>query len=458
VHHRFAASVALFSGFAASLVPPAAAQNIAARHIASGLGTPVFACSPPGDFNRLFIVECRSPVAGTRGDIAILDLTTSQVKPQPFLTIEDLPQGEEQGLLGLAFDPNYAANGYFYIHYTKDGFVHIVRYRVSASDPDVADAASATEVLSVEHPNDTHNGGWLAFGPDGYLSISLGDGGGIGDPSGNAQNPAALLGKILRIDVSTLPYTIPPTNPLASTPGARGEIWAMGLRNPWRPSFDRQTHDLWVSDVGQELWEEINFQPFTSAPTEPANYGWPCREANAVYPGGVCLSGSTLTYPIYTYAHGGPTGACAVMGGFVYRGCAIPWLRGQYFFADFCSNHIYSMVRSVGGQVLVADRTAQLRVPGGPDPVLITSFGEDAAGELYFMDAIGDLFKIVPACAANCDSSTEAPVLNVLDFNCFLNRFSADDCYANCDGSTAPPVLNVLDFNCFLNRFVAGCP
>jgi hypothetical protein len=177
-----------------------------------------------------------------------------------------------------------------------------------------------------------------------------------------------------------------------------------------------------------------------------------------VYPGGACVPGAALTFPIYAYPHGGATGACAITGGLVYRGCAMPWLRGQYFFGDFCSGHIYSMTRSVGGQVIVADRTAQLRVPGGPDPILLTSFGEDAAGELYYMSALGDLFKIVPACWVNCDNSTETPVLNVLDFNCFLNRFSGGDCSANCDGSTAAPTLNVLDFNCFLNRFSAGCP
>jgi hypothetical protein len=136
----------------------------------------------------------------------------------------------------------------------------------------------------------------------------------------------------------------------------------------------------------------------------------------------------------------------------------MPWLRGQYFFGDFCSGHIYSMVRSISGEVIVADRTVQLRIPGGPEPALLTSFGEDDAGELYYMDAIGDLFTIVPACPANCDNSTEPPVLNILDFNCFINRFAAADCYANCDGSTAPPLLNVLDFNCFLNRFTTGCP
>jgi glucose/arabinose dehydrogenase len=456
VTDRFRAPLALAL---AALAAPAAAQNIAAQRIASGLGTPVFVCSPPGDFSRLFIVECRSPVTGTRGDIAILDLATNQVNPEPFLTLENLPQGEEQGLLGLAFDPGYATNGRFYIHYTDGaGSVRIVRYSVSTDNPDRADPASATDVLVVPHPLDTHNGGWLAFGPDNDLYISLGDGGGVGDPEGDAQSPASLLGKILRIDVSTLPYAIPPTNPYASTPGARPEIWAMGLRNPWRPSFDRQTHDLWISDVGQETWEEINLQPFTAAPPEPANYGWNCREGNAVYPGGACLPGATLTYPIYTYPHGGPTGACAVLGGYVYRGCAIPWLRGQYFFADFCSNHIYSMTRSLSGQVTVADRTSQLQPRGGPEPILLTSFGEDAAGELYFMGALGDLFKIVPACAPNCDNSTEAPVLNVLDFNCFLNRYAAGDCYANCDRSTTPPTLNILDFNCFLNQFTAGCP
>jgi hypothetical protein len=289
------------------------------------------------------------------------------------------------------------------------------------------------------------------------LYIALGDGGGGGDPFENAQNLTTILGKMIRINVATNPYSIPPTNPFATHPTYRREIWAYGLRNPWRNSFDRATGDLWIGDVGQGAWEEVDYQPAATMPPFTArNYGWDCYEGNAPYEPENCAAGTPITYPVHAYAQA-PEGG-AVTGGYVYRGCRVPEARGHYFFADFITGTISSF-RLVNGQVTdLTDRTAQLTPVGETAPSLITSFGEDAAGELYFMTYTGDLYRMAGKCYANCDGSTQVPALNVLDFNCFLNAFTSADCWANCDGSTQAPILNVLDFNCFLNRFTAGCP
>lgn len=447
-----AAAMALLCGQAA------AQTTFSAQRIASGLTRPVFVTAPPGDFNRLFIVEQRgSGGVGNRAYIKILNLSNNTINALPFLAITGVATGGEQGLLGLAFDPNYATNGRFYVNYTAaDWTTHVVRYTVSAGNPNQADALSATTVFTQPQPFDNHNGGWLAFGPDNFLYVALGDGGSGGDPQNNAQSLNTILGKIVRIDVSSLPYTIPPTNPFFGSTSARQEIWAYGLRNPWRNSFDRATGQLYIADVGQEVWEEINVQP--AATTGPArNYGWRCYEGNNPFITGGCAPMGTMTFPVHTYQHTAAGGECSVTGGYVYRGCKIPDLRGTYFFADWCANRISSLRYENGTVSQVTNRTAQLTPVGGPAPAGIVSFGEDAAGEMYFMGS-GNLFKIVPVCSANCDGSSAPPVLNVLDFNCFLNRFAAQDCAANCDNSTAPPVLNVLDFNCFLNSFSAGCP
>jgi glucose/arabinose dehydrogenase len=436
------------------------AQNISAERLATGLGQLGFVASPPGDFGRLFILETRSRENNRTGLIKVMHLDTLQINATPFLEITDLPTGFEQGLLGLAFAPDYATSGVFYINYTAavgNGETRVVKYRASLVNPDVANPSSAVTVLTQTQPFDDHNAGWMAFGPDHYLYIALGDGGGGGDPLGNAQNLTTILGKIIRINVATNPYTIPPTNPFATHPTYRREIWAYGLRNPWRNSFDRATGDLWIGDVGQGAWEEIDHQPAAVSPPFVAeNYGWDCREANAPYEPDNCAPGTMFTPPIHAYAHTA-AGGC-ITGGYVYRGCRVRGVRGHYFFADFINGTISSLRLENGLVTDLTDRTAQLTPPGLPAPQMVTSFGEDAAGELYFVTYLGDLYRMVPGCWANCDGSTQEPALNVLDFNCFLNAFSAGDCWANCDGSTQEPTLNVLDFNCFLNRFAAGCP
>jgi glucose/arabinose dehydrogenase len=437
----------------------AAAQNITAEHLATGLGQLGFVASPPGDTNRLFILETRSREDPSVGLIKVMHLDTGEINQDPFLAVPDLSGGFEAGLLGLAFAPDYATSGVFFINYTAaagNGQTRVVKYRQSLVNPDVANPLSAVLVLAQDQPFDDHNAGWMAFGPDGYLYISLGDGGGGGDPFGNAQSLTTLLGKIIRINIVTNPYSIPPTNPFFAQPQYRREIWAYGLRNPWRPSFDRATGDLWIADVGQGAREEIDYQPAaTTPPFEARNYGWDCREGDEPYEPENCAPGTLMTPPVYAYPHS-PEGG-SITGGYVYRGCKVPEARGHYFFADFIQGSISSF-RLVDGQVTeLTDRTAQLTPRGEPAPSMITSFGEDAGGELYFVTYTGDLYRMAPACWANCDNSTQQPALNVLDFNCFLNRFTADDCWANCDGSTQEPRLNVLDFNCFLNRFTAGC-
>jgi glucose/arabinose dehydrogenase len=452
---------------------PAVAQNrMTTVRVADSLVRPVFVTAPPGDTSRLFIVEQRgSGGVATRGDIRILDLATNTLLPTPFLSVNGLSTGSEQGLLGLAFDPNYANNGYFYINYTvTGGTTTIARHQVSAN-PNVANPTGAT-VLTVAQPFSNHNGGWTAFGPDGYLYIGMGDGGSGCDPGRRAQNNTQLLGKILRIDVSTLPYTIPVTNPFFGHPTFRQEIWAYGVRNPWRNSFDRLTGDLWIGDVGQDTQEEVDFQPAAiSPPFTAVNYGWPCREglvcastspSNCVVtdcPAG-CAS-TAFTDPIHVIPQAG-TGACSMTGGYVYRGCAMPDIRGRYFFSDYCTSEIRSLVydgQSVSG---VTNHTAELTVTGFPIQGVV-SFGEDAAGELYIVaqgpfgqPTQGAIFKIVPRCKANCDGSTGSPALNVNDFLCFMNRYASGDCYANCDGSTSSPTLNVNDFICYQNLYAGS--
>ncbi len=440
----------------------ACGQGIAAQWLTGSLSRPVYVTAAPGDTERIFVVERRGVggVAG-RAAIRIFNLETNTLEPEPFLTVEDVGTGFEQGLVCMAFDPGYATNGFFYIAYTEGqgGTSKVMRYQVSAADPNLADPTTPTEVITITEPFADHNVDWLGFGPDGYLYITKGDGGnpGMGDPEGRAQNLEVLHGKVLRIDVSTLPYTIPPDNPFATATLERPEIWAYGLRNPWRASFDRATGDFWLTDVGQTEWEEVNYQPaITTPPFAAVNYGWRCYEGPDPYNLTGCASASTMTFPIHAYDHS--NNHCSVIGGYVYRGCAIPELRGKYIFAEWCTHEFWSFRYDGTAVTEMVDHTLDLRPASGPQPFSPQSFGEDAAGELYFVDSANNLFKIVPRCAANCDGSTETPVLNVADFTCYLQQFAAGDCWANCDDSTQEPVLNVADFTCFLQAFAAGCP
>lgn len=447
----------------AAIAAASRGQVLTTLRVADGLSLPLFAIAAPGDHDRLFIVEQRgSGGIADQAQIRILNLRTGLMNPEPFLTIAPVATDGSKGILGLAFDPAYTTTGRFYVDYIDDATtITVARYRVS-EDPGLADPGSAEILLTQPNPGGDHFGGWIGFGPDGFLYISIGDGGPWYDPSGHGQDLTTLFGKILRIDVSGEGYTIPPTNPFAGSADFRQEIWAYGLRNPWRTSFDRETGDLWIADVGQDLWEEIDVQARPgSPPYAAANYGWRCYEASAVQntttgPGGApCSSVPDLVFPLYAYDHGQ---GCSITGGYVYRGGAMPWLRGAYFFADYCSGRVWS-IRDAGGQAQdLREWTAELARPGQTIDAIV-SFGEDADGELYVCDQNeGEIYKIVPRCPANCDGSAAPPVLNVNDFVCFTNAFAAGDPYANCDGSTIPPVLNVNDFICFQNRAAQGCP
>ncbi len=399
-----------FVSIAAAMLAAAHASNAATPlHtvlVAQGLSFPLFATSPTGDTARLFIVERRG--ADDRGRVKILK--NGLILARPFLTTPVLATGTEQGLLGLAFAPDYATTGRLYIDYTRSDGTTIIERRVVSADPDSADAAGVT-ILSVAQPAANHNGGWLGFGPDGYLYVALGDGGGAGDPGDRAQDLNALLGKILRLDVSGATYVSPPTNPFSGATPGLDELWAYGLRNPWRPSFDRLTGDFIIADVGQNAIEEIDFAPSTSVGGE--NYGWRCYEGSSFFtestttPCGFCLAPDCpKVFPAYEYDHSG--GRCSVTGGYVYRGCAIPDLQGQYFFADYCAGQIYSGVFSGGALTNVVNRTAELAPGGGLSIGLIPSFGEDARGEIYICDVDGEVYKIVPETAV---AEADMPVM-----------------------------------------------
>lgn len=356
--------------------PPAqSTDTVALRQVAGGLDFPVYLTAPAGD-QRLFIAEktgrIRIVKAGTLAAAPFLDLSAS------------VSGGSEQGLLGLAFDPAYATTGRFYVDYTdRNGDTRIARFRVTA-DPDVADASSEEILLTIDQPYANHNGGQLAFGPDGYLYVGMGDGGSGGDPQGHGQNPNDLLGSLLRLDVSSATgYTVPAANPYAAG-GGRGEVFSIGLRNPWRFSFDRQGGDLYIADVGQNEREEVDVSTAASGGGRGLNYGWNRMEGTACYTGGCDRAGLTLPVIDYTHADG-----CSITGGYVYRGQAVPALTGTYFYADFCNGWVRSF-RYQNGQA-TSPREWPMLKPGGQ----VTSFGEDAAGELYILEADGKVFQIV---------------------------------------------------------------
>jgi glucose/arabinose dehydrogenase len=341
-----------------------------------------FVASPVGITNagdgRVFIVQ-------QSGTIVIHD--TLQLLPTPFLDISSLVRfGGEQGLLGLAFHPRYAQNGFFFVNYTdRNGDTVIARYQVSANDRNRADPASRKELLFIDQPYANHNGGELQFGPDGYLYIGMGDGGSGGDPENRAQSLKQLLGKMLRIDVDHGdPYAIPPTNPFLNTTGPRPEIWAYGLRNPWRFSFDRETGDLWIADVGQGIWEEVSFQPVTSIGGE--NYGWRLMEGTHCFnPGSNCNAAGNLVQPLIEYSHS--TGGCSVTGGYVYRGVRYPRLRGMYIYGDYCSGKVWAAQRNASGPATVVELA--------DTDFSISAFGQDSSGELYLADLGGAVYRIV---------------------------------------------------------------
>ncbi len=352
--------------------------------VAAGLSAPLLVTHADDGSGRLFVVE-------QTGKVRIVD-GAGDLVPAPFIDLSrSVSGGGEQGLLGLAFHPSYATNSKLYVSYTDLSGTTVIReYKVSGSNPDRVDGASGRTILRVRQPYANHNGGHIAFGPDGYLYIGLGDGGSGGDPGNRAQSLGTLLGKILRIDVNgrtgTLPYGIPSTNPYVGRTGL-DQIWAYGLRNPWRFSFDRVTGDLWIGDVGQGEWEEVDRALAVRGRNagRGLNFGWRVMEgAHCFRPSSGCVrTGKTL--PLTEYAHA--RGRCSITGGYVYRGDAYPDLAGAYIFADYCSGDVWYVDRGATRGVIPT-----LAMTAGSQ---VTSFGEGEDGELYLTEAGGTVFRLI---------------------------------------------------------------
>ena len=356
---------------------PGPGDSAALQLVTSGLSNPVFVTTPPGDTARLFVVEQNGAIRVVRHDSLL---------PTAFLDLSGhIAAGGERGLLSVAFHPSYAANGHCYVYFTNPaGDIRVVRYTVSGN-PDIADSTSGDTILKAFHEtNDNHNGGLLLFGPDGKLYAGLGDGGAGGDPPGNGQNLDTLLAKMLRIDVDAgSPYAIPLDNPFIGNPAARPEIWLYGLRNPWRFSFDRNTGDLYIGDVGQNLYEEVDVIAAGSPGGE--NLGWKVMEGNHCFEASSC-SMTGLALPVLEYGH---SDGCAVTGGYVYRGTRVPSLAGLYLYGDYCGGWVRSF-RYASGAATENRDWPSLSVSGG-----LSSFGEDARGELYITSHSGSLYRIV---------------------------------------------------------------
>ena len=347
--------------------------------------TPIYVAAPPSDGERVFVVEqggrIRLVRAGTLSTPDFLDITKLVLS------------GGERGLFSMAFTPDYATSGRFYVYYTAQdpaGELTIAEYRRSAN-PDVVEA-SGRIVLSIPHPVGNHNGGQLQFGPDGYLYIATGDGGGGGDPDSNGQNLDSLLGKLLRINPrlgpNGEPYTVPNDNPFVGQAGARGEIWSYGLRNPWRFSFDRLTGDLTVGDVGQGEWEEVNFVPAGSGAGRTANFGWGCFEGRHVYvPNATRPDCDPLptnhAQPVWEYSH---DRGCSIAGGYVVRDPEVTALIGRYLYGDLCDDRVWSTILQVPDAQ--DDRVTGLEVPS------LYSFGEDACGRIYAVSGAGPVYRL----------------------------------------------------------------
>lgn len=356
------------------------AEDVEFTEIDSGFNRPLYLTHAGDGSQRLFVLEKTGKVwiirDGLREQHPFLDLSALVTPTANNLT-------SEQGLLGMAFHPDYASNGRFFVHYTdRSGSTAVARYQVSLSNPDVADASSGQIIFHLQQVYPNHNGGQISFGPDGYLYISLGDGGSANDPLGAGQNRRLLLGSIIRIDVDgALPYAIPPDNPFVGDDSALDEIWAYGLRNVWRFSFDRATGDMYLADVGQNLLEEVNFQPADSSGGE--NYGWNVWEGTNRFSSG---SASGHVPPVFEYPH---LLGCSVTGGYVYRGSAIPQLEAVYLFGDYCSGRIWAMYRDPDQNW----QTNEFTDTG----MAISSFGEDESGEIYIVDYTGKIYRIDPA-------------------------------------------------------------
>ncbi|MEE8575663.1 MAG: PQQ-dependent sugar dehydrogenase [candidate division Zixibacteria bacterium] len=380
--------------------------TLSLQEVATGLDSPIYVTSAPHDSVRLFIVE-------RGGKVRILK--DGSVIARPFLDISDrVATGGERGLLGIAFHPDFPDSPYVYTNYvsrvSNSDTTHLSRFTVS-SDPDSADAATELRLLDIFQFASNHNGGMIAFGPDEYLYVGMGDGGGSNDPQETGQDGKRLLGKMLRIDVNGSPFAVPASNPFVSDTSVLDEIWAIGLRNPWRWSFDRVTGDLWIADVGQGQLEEIDFQ--SSASDGGENYGWSITEGTDCFDPQIGCDFSGISLPFYEYAHG--SGRCSITGGFVYRGCAIPDLDGWYFYGDYCTGEIWRLKRNSNGTVdgpVMLFEVANFQ---------LVSFGEDYYGALYvILMNDGRILKLVHdgAVADFCSADTDCCNGSTGNINC----------------------------------------
>ena len=444
----------------------AASAQLTTVQVVNGVDRPVFVTHAGDGSGRLFVIE-------QEGAIRIID-AGGNLLPTKFLDIDGTviggdSGGNEQGLLGLAFHPDYATSGAsgegkFYVNYTgSGGDTRIAEYQVSAGNANIADPGTARIIMFYDQPFSNHNGGWIDFGPDGYLYIAAGDGGSGNDPGNRASRLNQMLGKMHRIDIDggddfpadpNQNYEIPADNPFVGTAGAIESIWHYGLRNPWRTSFDRETGDMWIADVGQNAWEEINHNVGNVG---GLNYGWRCREG--LHATGLSCSAVGWTDPQHEYSHAG--GNCSVTGGYVYRGCELgEEYQGLYFFGDYCGGSVWTLDAANGYA-----RTTEFNFGFG-----LASFGEGEDGELYTTDVFsGQVFKIIntnptddndngipDACEAMCPADLNGDgMLNFFDVSAFLNAFNAADLVADFNGDG---MLNFFDVSAFLNAFNAGCP
>jgi glucose/arabinose dehydrogenase len=434
-----------------------ASGQVTTELFASGLDRPVYMVAAPGDPDTFYVIE-------QEGAIRIIE--DGILLPTPFLDIDPLVTngtsgGNEQGMLGLAFNPDYETSGRFFVYYIGAGSdTYIVEYKRSAADPYIADPASARTIMTIDQPFSNHNGGWMDFGPDGYLYIGTGDGGSSNDPGNRASQLTFLLGKLLRIDVSDdqVPYTVPADNPFVGVSGALPEIWAYGLRNPWRTSFDQMTGDLWIADVGQNSREEVNFQPASSTGGE--HYGWRCREGfieNPSFSGCTSSLPAGVVDPVHDYSHTG--GRCSITGGYMYYGCAVPEFEGKYIFGDYCSGDIYTLDPANGNSVVaVADQGFG-----------VSAFAQDSQGEIYVLDLFGGTIeKFVSMSAVDSDGDTIPDacetvclpdvngdgMLSPADFSAWVAAFNAgaSECDQNGDSACTP-----ADFSAWVANYNAGC-
>ncbi len=407
-----------------------AQPKVIIKKFISGLTRPVLATHSNDD--RLFIVEQAGRIKIARNGIVDNEL---------FLNITDRvnSRNNEQGLLGLAFDPNFKVNGQFYVNYIANGTnrTNISRFQLITNNPNKGDSLSEQIILTIPQPFSNHNGGGIAFGPDGYLYIGMGDGGSANDPQGHGQNKKSLLAKMLRIDVdTTISYKIPPTNPFIKDSNVLPEIWSLGLRNPWRWSFDRATGDIWIGDVGQDNWEEVDFQPASSIGGE--NYGWRCFEGFVPFNKNGCGPDSIYTKPVQVFFSDVNIAGCSVTGGYVYRGNECKSIYGKYIYGDFCSGNIWSITRVNQDSF---ENALLLTIPRNQ----LSSFGEDKNGEIYVCTfganaaaGAGEVYQLIDtSCSISISSFVSHPsCLGLSDGKIFINETNPSNCVNNYQWTT----------------------